>query len=163
DSGYRWPSCLARCPPFTSSCAMRCASTTGAFEPLKRSAGAGIMIGFLRQERARQSCAFLGLEITSDGPTKPCASDCARSASSSLFLGNLFEFLDLESKVVDPPHAVPAPVALQREIRFQRVSFRYPGSPRETLCDFNLNIPAGQIVAIVGPNGAGKSTLIKLL
>ena len=83
--------------------------------------------------------------------------------ANSLFLGNLFEFLDLESKVVNASHAASAPISLRRGIRFHRVSFRYPGSPREALHNFNLIIPAGQIVAIVGPNGAGKSTLIKLL
>jgi ATP-binding cassette, subfamily B, bacterial len=80
-----------------------------------------------------------------------------------LFLGNLFEFLGLESRVVDPPKPVPAPSALQQAIHFQRVTFRYPGSERMALQDFNLTIPAGQVVAIVGANGAGKSTLIKLL
>src|SRR5581483_5773221 len=48
-------------------------------------------------------------------------------------------------------------------ICFQHVAFRYPGSERRVLQDFNLTIPAGQIVAIVGANGAGKSTLLKLL
>ncbi|GAB4440019.1 MAG: hypothetical protein Kow0031_21950 [Anaerolineae bacterium] len=43
------------------------------------------------------------------------------------------------------------------------ISFSYPGSNLTALKDFNLAIPAGQIVAIVGENGAGKSTLLKLL
>jgi ATP-binding cassette subfamily B protein len=43
------------------------------------------------------------------------------------------------------------------------VTFGYPGSERAVLQNFNLTIPAGQIVAIVGANGAGKSTLLKLL
>ncbi|MGO9305993.1 MAG: ABC transporter ATP-binding protein, partial [Candidatus Korobacteraceae bacterium] len=43
------------------------------------------------------------------------------------------------------------------------VRFRYPGSPRPALENFDLEIRAGQIVAVVGSNGAGKSTLIKLL
>jgi len=45
----------------------------------------------------------------------------------------------------------------------ERVRFRYPGSVRPVLEDFDLEIPAGRIVAVVGSNGAGKSTLIKLL
>jgi ATP-binding cassette, subfamily B, bacterial len=83
--------------------------------------------------------------------------------SNCLFLGNLFEFLDLESKVIDSSHAVGAPVILQRGVRFRQITFCYPGTSRAALRDFNLEITAGQIVAIVGPNGAGKSTLIKLL
>jgi ATP-binding cassette subfamily B protein len=83
--------------------------------------------------------------------------------TNSLFLGNLFEFLALEPRVTDPPRPAAAPPALERGVCFRQVSFRYPGSQRLALDDFNLTIPAGQVVALVGPNGAGKSTLIKLL
>ncbi len=82
---------------------------------------------------------------------------------NSLFIGNLFDFLQLKSLVVSPPKPQPIPQQLQQEIRFNQVSFRYPGCDRFVLKDFNLTIPAGKIVAIVGDNGAGKSTLIKLL
>jgi len=69
----------------------------------------------------------------------------------------------LKSHIVEPAHPVPTPVSPQCGIRFHHVSFRYTGSSRAALCDFSLEIPAGEIVAIVGVNGAGKSTLIKLL
>ena len=82
---------------------------------------------------------------------------------NSLFLGNLYEFLALEPKVVDPPEPVAAPWPLREGICFRNVTFRYPARERAVLRDFNLVIPAGQIVTIVGPNGAGKSTLIKLI
>lgn len=83
--------------------------------------------------------------------------------ANSLFLGNLFEFLALKPQVVEPLYPIPAPTTLQTGISFHHVTFRYPGSQRVALRDFNLTIPAGKIVAIVGANGAGKSTLIKLL
>jgi len=83
--------------------------------------------------------------------------------ANSLFLGNLFAFLALEPKVVDPPAPLAVPAPLRAEIRFREIAFRYPGSDRSALQNFNLTIPAGQMVAIVGPNGAGKSTLLKLL
>jgi ATP-binding cassette subfamily B protein len=82
---------------------------------------------------------------------------------NSLFLGNLFEFLGLKPEVLDPPRPLPAPATLQQGIRFEGVTFRYPGAARPTLENFTLTIPAGRISAIVGPNGAGKSTLVKLL
>jgi ATP-binding cassette, subfamily B, bacterial len=82
---------------------------------------------------------------------------------NSLFVGNLFEFLQLKPQITDP--AIPAliPSQIKQEIRLRQVTFRYPGSNEAILENFNLTIPAGKIVAIVGDNGAGKSTLIKLL
>jgi len=56
-----------------------------------------------------------------------------------------------------------APARLNHGIRFEHVSFSYPGSDRRALEDINLHLPAGSVVAIVGDNGAGKSTLVKLL
>jgi ATP-binding cassette subfamily B protein len=80
-----------------------------------------------------------------------------------LFLRDLFEFLSLQPRVTDPPRPLPVPPALKHGIRFDHVTFRYPGSSRAALQDFDLIVPAGQFAAIVGANGAGKSTLIKLL
>src|SRR5262245_22974770 len=58
---------------------------------------------------------------------------------------------------------LPAPHSLQRGIRFDRVSFAYPGTTRLALDDVALTLQAGTVVAIVGENGAGKTTLVKLL
>ncbi|MCL1465756.1 ABC transporter ATP-binding protein [Argonema galeatum] len=83
--------------------------------------------------------------------------------SNMLFLGNLFEFLELQPQVVDSPSPRLTPITLKQEIHFHQVTFRYPGSHKDALENFNLTIPAGKIVAIVGSNGAGKTTLLKLL
>lgn len=48
-------------------------------------------------------------------------------------------------------------------IRFEGVSFAYPGSEKNVLEDISFSIGAGQTIALVGVNGAGKTTLIKLL
>ncbi len=57
----------------------------------------------------------------------------------------------------------PVPARLAQGIRFEHVSFAYPGTDRLVLDDVNLTLPAGAVVAIVGENGAGKTTLVKLL
>jgi ATP-binding cassette, subfamily B, bacterial len=59
---------------------------------------------------------------------------------------------------LEPPREVPA-----RELRFERVTFAYPGSARPALRDVSLTLPAGTSLAVVGLNGAGKTTLVKLL
>src|SRR5262249_35877132 len=83
--------------------------------------------------------------------------------SNTLFLGNLFAFLDLKPAITSPPLPRPVPERLSRGISFDGVTFTYPGADRPALENFSLSIPNGTIAAIVGPNGAGKTTLLKLL
>jgi ATP-binding cassette, subfamily B, bacterial len=57
----------------------------------------------------------------------------------------------------------PAPERLMKGIRFEGVSFAYPGTDRLVLDDVHLEFAPGSVIAIVGENGAGKTTLVKLL
>lgn len=79
----------------------------------------------------------------------------------NLYLSNLTEYLE---------HQVPEPTGDRQQgptpeegIRFEGVSFYYPGSSRPALENINLHIRPGESLAIVGENGSGKTTLIKLL
>lgn len=46
-------------------------------------------------------------------------------------------------------------------LQIDRLSFRYPESPRRAVADFNLVVPEGEIVVLAGPSGCGKSTLLR--
>jgi subfamily B ATP-binding cassette protein MsbA len=73
----------------------------------------------------------------------------------------IFEILDTEPTVADRPTA-QAVRGLQREIRFEQVSFAYrPGV--EVLQAIDLAIHRGEVIALVGPSGGGKSTLVDLI
>jgi ATP-binding cassette, subfamily B, bacterial len=58
---------------------------------------------------------------------------------------------------------LPVPERIREGIKFENVSFAYPGTTKPVLNDITLRLPAGAVVAIVGENGAGKTTLVKLL
>ncbi len=82
---------------------------------------------------------------------------------NTLYLSNLFSFLNLKPKVVAPVNPRPVPATLLYGIEFRNVSFRYPGSDRWVLRNIDLTLRPGQKVAFVGKNGVGKTTLVKLL
>jgi len=79
----------------------------------------------------------------------------------NLYLSTLYEYL--ETSV--PPSQGKARRGAQPEggIRFEHVSFTYPGAGEPALHDINLHIRPGESLALVGQNGSGKTTLIKLL
>ena len=64
--------------------------------------------------------------------------------------------------VIEGPLRPPAPAG-GSAIRFEGVSFSYPGARRPALADIGLDIPAGATMALVGPSGAGKTTIANLL
>jgi ATP-binding cassette, subfamily B, bacterial len=79
----------------------------------------------------------------------------------NLYLSTLYEFLET-------PLELPAGSAVHGPdradgVRFEHVSFTYPGASSPALVDINLHLPPGSSLALVGENGSGKTTLIKLL
>ncbi|MGN6793473.1 MAG: ABC transporter ATP-binding protein, partial [Streptosporangiaceae bacterium] len=72
-------------------------------------------------------------------------------------------WLEEYARAVTQNADLPAPAAIDEGIRFEHVTFSYPGTDRPALDGVDLFLPAGAVVAVVGENGAGKTTLVKLL
>jgi ATP-binding cassette, subfamily B, bacterial len=78
----------------------------------------------------------------------------------NLYLANLYEFLE---QPMPQNQGRITQGKTNDGIRFEHVSFSYPGSQKSVLNDISLHLPLGEKLAIVGENGSGKTTLIKLL
>ncbi len=79
----------------------------------------------------------------------------------NLYLSNLYEFLEQD---VPKPHGKLTKGVIPGDgIRFENVSFTYPGGAKPVLNGISLHLKPGEKLAIVGENGSGKTTLIKLL
>ncbi len=83
--------------------------------------------------------------------------------SSLALFARIFEYLDLPVDVDDPPHPVDVePSRVRGDVRFEGVTFAYPGADRNAVTDVDLSAPAGTTLALVGETGSGKSTLAAL-
>ena len=79
----------------------------------------------------------------------------------NLYLSTLYEYLD--TPVPAKTGALESGPRPDDGIRFEHVTFTYPGAEQPTLVDIDLHVKRGESLALVGENGAGKTTLIKLL
>jgi ABC-type multidrug transport system fused ATPase/permease subunit len=74
----------------------------------------------------------------------------------------IFEILDREPAIVSPPDAPALPDGGGR-VTLHNVGLTFEGSSRPALSEIDLDVPAGQTVALVGAMGSGKSSLVQLL
>lgn len=71
------------------------------------------------------------------------------------------EFLQTDSDIKDAPDAISK--TIEGNIHFKHISFTYPHTGIQALKDFDVEIKAGQKIAIIGKTGSGKSTLAHML
>lgn len=106
---------------------------------------------------------YLSLFQQSQSTFRSLLSGVGQLYESGLFMENLFTFLRLKPQMQYASEPCRFPRPIQQGIEFRNVSFCYPGAREWALVDVNLQIAAGERLALVGANGAGKTTLIKLL
>ncbi|MDF1622329.1 MAG: ABC transporter ATP-binding protein [Pseudohongiella nitratireducens] len=108
-----------------------------------------------------QMTMYIGVFRQGQSAVTSCLAAINRMYEDNLYLSNLTEFLG---------HNVPEPSGEKTVgpdpddgIRFEHVTFKYPGTPKPALDQVSFHIRPGESLAIVGENGSGKTTLIKLL
>ncbi|MGN0065024.1 MAG: ABC transporter ATP-binding protein [Nocardioides sp.] len=110
-------------------------------------AGAGAAIIAIRMLASQVQSVFRGVQLIFE---------------SGLFLDDLDAFLAMGAPALEGTSGPQAPSGFDT-IRVDDVRFRYPGAEVEALRGIDLEVHAGEIVALVGENGSGKTTLAKLL
>jgi len=73
------------------------------------------------------------------------------------------EVLEMEPEITDPVAPKPLPAGSGGRIKFENVSFRYPGAEEAALSGISFETGPGEITAVIGGTGSGKSTLVNLI
>ena len=87
----------------------------------------------------------------------------SRIAETSLYLQDLFDFLELKPLAISHTGGRKVPRPMRQGFVFENVGFRYPETDVWALRNLSFTLNPGEKLALVGENGAGKTTLVKLL
>lgn len=87
----------------------------------------------------------------------------SRIAETSLYLQDLFDFLELQPMSSSHSGKKKVPRPIREGFRFENAGFKYPDTDIWALRHLSFTLHPGEKLALVGENGAGKTTLVKLL
>lgn len=105
--------------------------------------------------------AFLVYSVNISNPVKRLGNVYGSIQKAVAAAERVFDVLDTLPEIQDMPGATELP-SVQGRVTFENVTFEYrAGEP--ALRNMSIDIPSGQVLAIVGPSGAGKSTIANLL
>ena len=105
--------------------------------------------------------AFLVYSVNITNPVKRLGNVYGSIQRAVAAAERVFDVLDTSPEIQDAPGAIELP-SVQGRVTFENVTFEYrAGEP--ALRNMSIDIPPGQVLAIVGPSGAGKSTIANLL
>jgi ATP-binding cassette subfamily B protein len=123
--------------------------------------GFGASLALQRQLTVGQLLVVLAYIAAVYQPLETVSTSIGGLQDQLIAVQRAFRLLGKKVDITDAPGA--RPIARARgQLNFEGVHFSYSGRA-ETLKDIWLEIPAGQVVAIVGPTGAGKTTLVSLI
>jgi ATP-binding cassette subfamily B protein len=106
--------------------------------------------------------AFLGYVGGLFGPVQGLSGIYQTLSKASVSLEEIFKILAIQEYLGDSPDAEDIGT-VRGDITFRNVHFHYEQSGRPLLDGIDLEVKAGQTLAIVGPSGSGKTTLMALL
>ncbi|MBX7073520.1 MAG: ABC transporter ATP-binding protein/permease [Pirellulales bacterium] len=98
------------------------------------------------------------------GPLAVIANSATQFQSDLAGLDRVLDLLAEPQEMVRPADAVRLdPTKVRGRITLRDVSFQYPGASERVLRHIDLDVRAGELIALVGPSGAGKTTLCNLV
>jgi ATP-binding cassette subfamily B protein/subfamily B ATP-binding cassette protein MsbA len=98
------------------------------------------------------------------GPLAVIANSATQFQSDLAGLDRVLDLLAEPQEMIRPADAVRLdPAKVRGRITLRDVSFQYPGTSERVLRHIELDVRAGELIALVGPSGAGKTTLCNLV
>ena len=119
----------------------------------------GVVFCLRDQMTSGEFIAFLSYNGMLVWPIRMLGRMISEMSKAGVSMERIGQIMDAEEELDDPAGLTPP---LNREIRFEHVSFAYEGTS-EMLHDVSVTIPAGTTLGILGGTGSGKSTIMYLL